>query len=69
MKESEKINKYLDLARDLKKLWNMKVTVMPIVVGVLGMAPKGLERRLEELEIRGRIGHRNHSITKISLNT
>ena len=34
MKESEKINKYLDLARELKKLKN--VTVIPIIVGVLG---------------------------------
>ena len=25
LKESEKKNKYLDLARELKKLWNMKV--------------------------------------------
>ena len=33
----------------------MKVTVIPIVVGTLGMVPKGLEKRLEEVEIRGRI--------------
>ena len=36
-----------------KKLWNMKVTVIPIVVGVLGTIPKGLVNGLEELEIRG----------------
>ena len=36
MKESKKINKYLDLARELKKLGNMKVTMIPIVVGMLG---------------------------------
>ena len=28
VKESEKGDKYLDLARELKKLWNMKVTVI-----------------------------------------
>ena len=28
LKESENRNKYLDLARGLEKLWNMKVTVM-----------------------------------------
>ena len=28
---------------------------IPIVIGALGMVPKGLERSLEELEIRGRI--------------
>ena len=31
LKESEKRDKYLDLARELKKLCNMKVTVVPIV--------------------------------------
>ena len=53
IKESVMIKKYLDLARELKKLWNMKVTVIPIVVDALGTTPKSLERRLEELEIRG----------------
>ena len=33
LKESEKKGKYLDLARELKKLWNMKVTIVPVVIG------------------------------------
>ena len=37
IKESEKINWYLDLARELKKLQNIKVLVIALVVGVLGM--------------------------------
>ena len=41
MKENTSQN-YLDLARELKKLWNIKVTVVPIVIGTLGMVPKGL---------------------------
>jgi len=49
------MDKYLDLARELKKLWNMKYKVIPIVVGVLGTVPIKLEKRLEDLEIRGRI--------------
>ena len=48
--EYEKIDKYLDLARELKKLWNMKVKVIPIVVGALGTVPKRLEKGLENLE-------------------
>ena len=36
LKECEKKYKYLDLARDLKKLWNMKVTIIPIVNGAFG---------------------------------
>ena len=31
LKECEKKDKYLDLARELKKLWNMEVTIVPIV--------------------------------------
>ena len=50
-----KENGKMDLARELKKLWNMRVKVIPIVVGALGTVPKGLERGLENLEIRGRI--------------
>ena len=48
IKESKKVDKYLDFVRELKKLWNMKVTVIPIVVGALGMVPKGLEKSLEK---------------------
>ena len=55
MRESEKVNRYLDLARELKKLWNMRVTVIPIVIGALGMVPKCSEERLDELKFRGRI--------------
>ena len=33
LKECEKKDKYLDLAKELKKLWNMQVTILPIVIG------------------------------------
>ena len=36
LKECEKKNKYLDLARELKKLWNIKVTILAIVMVLLG---------------------------------
>ena len=55
LKESENNDKYLDRASELKKkLWNMKVTVIPIVIDALGTVTKGLIKRLEDLEIRGR---------------
>ena len=53
LKEGEKKDKYLDLARELKRLRNMKVTVIPIVIGVLSTVIKGLGPRLGDLEIRG----------------
>ena len=55
LKESEKKDKYLDLARELKKLWNMKVTIVPIVIGALGTMTKGLWKGLEVLEVGRRV--------------
>ena len=55
LKESEMRDKYLDLARELKKVWNMKVTVIPIVIGVLGTVTRALVQGLEVLEVRGRV--------------
>ena len=46
---------YLDLARDLKKLWNMKVTIIPIVIGAFGTVTKGLLKALEDLKVGGRV--------------
>ena len=50
-----KDNKYLDLTRELKQLWKMKVTVILIVVGALVTVPKGLDKRLDDLKIRERM--------------
>ena len=50
-KLAQKRYKYLDLVRELKKLWNMKVTIVPIVIGALGTITKGLE----DLKVGGRI--------------
>ena len=38
-----------------KKSWIMRMTVIPIVVGMLGTVPKNLVRRLKELKIGERI--------------
>ena len=43
-KEGEKPNEYLDFAKVLKNLTNMKVTVIPIVVGALGKVPNNIEK-------------------------
>ena len=54
LKESEKKDKYLDLFRQLKKLWNIKVTIIPIVIGALGTVTKtgglGNTRRVETIQ-------------------
>ena len=55
LKECEKKDKYLDLARELKKLRNMKVTIILIVIGAFGTVTKGLLKGLEDLEVGGRV--------------
>ena len=55
LKECEKKDKYLDLARELKRLWNMKVTIVPIVICAFGTIAKGLLKGLEDLEVGRRV--------------
>ena len=56
LKECEKKYKNLDLARESKRLRNVKVTVIPIVISALGTITKGLIEGLEDLEIKRRVG-------------
>ena len=51
LKECEKKDKYLDLVREMKKLWNMKVKIIPIVIGAFSSVTKGLLKGLEDLEV------------------
>ena len=53
LKESKKKDKDLNLARESKKLWNIKVKLIPIVIGALGTVTKGLIQGLEDLKIIG----------------
>ena len=69
LKESEKKDKYLDLARELKKLWNMKVKIVPVVIGALGTITKGLLKGLEDLEIGGRVETKNNTNNTMSNST
>ncbi len=54
LKEWEKRDKYLDLDRELKELWNMKMPIVPIVIGAFGTFTKVLLKGLEDLEKKGR---------------
>ena len=55
LKECEKKDKYLDLAKELKKLWNMQVTIIPNVIGAFRTVTKELQKGLEDLEVGGRV--------------
>ena len=48
LKESEKRDKYQDIAQELNNMWNVKVTVIPIIIGALGTVTKRLIKRLDD---------------------
>ena len=54
-KEVEKIEKYLNLARELKKMWNTKAPVVLFVVAALGTPAKALEKRLKTIGIETKL--------------
>ena len=54
-KQEEKIDKYQDLAREIRSLWKVKAKVIPIVIGALGTIPKGLNGYLKEIGVTTRV--------------
>ena len=54
-KKLEKIGQYQDLAQELRKIWNMKVKVIPLVIGALGKTPIKLRNWLNEIRIETQI--------------
>ena len=56
--EKEKTEKYEDLRRELQlqKIWNVRVNIIPLVVGYLGVIHKQFGNRLKETGITAEIG-------------
>ena len=51
-KESEKVEKYQHLKREIRKLWDVRrVEVVPLVVDALGAVSKRLDTWLDTLEV------------------
>ena len=63
IKENEKINKFLDLARKLIQLWSMRGTMISIELGSLGTVPKGLEKRTGG--IGNQVTNRDYSMLRL----
>ena len=50
-KEKDNIEKYQDLGRELQKIWNVKMKIMPLVVGSLCAIPKQFGNGLKQIGI------------------
>ena len=63
MKESEEINKYLDLVRDLKNLRSKKLTMIAMIVDTLGTVTKDMQKRQAKIgNQRKNPDHTDHGI-------
>ncbi len=51
MKEQEKITKYQDLGIEIQRIWEKRITVVPIVIGALGTIPNDLKEHLKKIGI------------------
>ena len=49
--EDWKVEKYQDLAFELKRIHHVETAILPVVIGALGTVPKRLIRSIELLEI------------------
>ena len=50
-KEKGKIEKYQELGKELQKIWNVKVKIIPLVVGSFGAISKQFSNRLKQIGI------------------
>ena len=53
-KETEKYEKYQDLAREIKRIWKSRTNVVPVVVDTLGSVSKKLAGHSEQLGNKSR---------------
>ena len=49
VKVAEKLSKYKDLEIEVTKMWGMKTTTVPVVIGALGVIKKGIEKHIEKI--------------------
>ena len=49
--KKDKTEKYQDLGRELQKIWNVKVKIIPLFVGSLGTILKQFGSRLKQIGI------------------
>jgi hypothetical protein len=48
-KEAEKKLKYKSLGIEIQRMWNLKCTIIPAIIGVTGMVTRSLRKNLEDM--------------------
>jgi len=57
-KEAEKILKYIDLAIEIQRMWNVKPKVIPVIIGATGTISKSFRKYLSNIP-------GNHGVKKL----
>ena len=58
VKVAEKLSKYKDLEIEITKMWGLKTITVPLVIGALGVAKKGIENTLTRYQETLTLQHR-----------
>ena len=48
-KEAEKKLKYRSLCMEIRRMWNMKYMIIPVIIGATGIATRGLKKVLKAI--------------------
>jgi hypothetical protein len=48
-KEAEKKLKYKNLSIEIQRMWNMKCSVIPVIIGATGIVSRSLQKYLETI--------------------
>ena len=46
-KEAEKMLKYKNLCIEIQRMWNLKCTIIPVIIGATGIVTRRLRKNLE----------------------
>ena len=49
LKTMEKLTKYKDLEIEIEKMWGMKTTTVPVIIGAFGLVKKGTENYISKI--------------------
>ena len=48
-KEFDKLSKYKDLEIEIQRMWKLRTSTVPVIVGALGMIKKGCQKHLDTI--------------------
>ena len=63
--QQRKIKNYPDLKRELQKMWNLKISIVLVVIGTLRTIPNSLEKHLNKLKVDVKISQMQTSFAMV----